>query len=533
MSLIKRDRVYKIIQVEKPDGMGGVTYDRQDAGSIMCQVSYSDDPAEATSLGVKMEQILHVISPVSFTGEEDGPTPSGISGFSPTIDVLTETDTEYVLHITDKNKEYDTPNLKGNAGNDGKSAFEIAVDEGYTGTVDEWLASLKGKDGVDGAQGPQGLQGAVGPQGPQGIKGDKGDAGPKGDKGEQGLPGIQGPQGERGPQGIQGPKGETGERGLQGIQGPQGPQGAKGEQGEGFSIYKTYRSVEAMTQDAANIPEGKFVMITTDVEDPDNAKVFVKDTASFVFICDLSGSQGIQGPPGADGKQGPRGEQGIPGPRGEQGLQGEQGPIGPRGLTGPKGERGPQGIQGEPGPQGPKGPKGDKGDAFEYSDFTEAQLAKLVGPQGIQGPRGPQGEIGPQGPVGPQGPKGADGTMTFEDLTPEQKASLKGDKGDKGEKGDPGEIGPQGEKGEPGPKGDKGDKGDVGPQGQDGKSGVIVSESAPTDLDITVWLNPTGTPSTGFVTSEQLQAAIKDFVTESDVMTLIENSIGEALNGEY
>ena len=480
MSLIKRDKVYKIIQVEKPDGMGGVTYERQDAGSIMCQVSYSDDPAEATSLGVKMEQILHVISPVSFTGEEDGPTPSGISGFSPTIDVLTETDTEYVLHITDKNKEYDTPNLKGNAGNDGKSAFEIAVDEGYTGTVDEWLASLKGKDGVDGAQGPQGLQGAIGPQGPQGIKGDKGDVGPQGPKGEQGLPGvkgdkgdagpqgpqgpagktgatgpqglqgvpgpkgdkgdrglqgIQGIQGERGPQGIQGPKGETGERGLQGIQGPQGPQGPKGEQGEGFSIYKTYRSVEIMTQDAANIPEGKFVMITTDVEDPDNAKVFVKDTASFVFVCDLSGSQGIQGPPGADGKQGPRGEQGIPGPKGEQGPQGEQGPIGPRGLTGPKGDVGPQGLQGE---------------------------------QGLQGPRGP-----------------------------------------------------------------KGDKGDEGQKGQDGKSGVIVSESAPTDLDIKVWVNPIGTPSTGFVTPEQLQAAIKDFVTESDVMTLIENSIGEALNGEY
>lgn len=48
---------------------------------------------------------------------------------------------------------------------------------------------------------------------------------------------------------------------------------------------------------------------------------------------------------------------------------------------------------------------------------------------------------GPAGPQGPQGEKGADGTMTFEDLTPEQKASLKGDKGDKG---DTGAAGPQG-----------------------------------------------------------------------------------------
>lgn len=91
-----------------------------------------------------------------------------------------------------------------------------------------------------------------------------------------------------------------------------------------------------------------------------------------------------------------------------------------------------------------------------------------IGPQGIQGevgPVGPQGETGPQGPVGPEGPKGADGTMTFEDLTPEQKASLKGDKGDKG---DTGAAGPQGE---PGPKGDKGDPGETGPQGPKGDKG--------------------------------------------------------------
>lgn len=73
---------------------------------------------------------------------------------------------------------------------------------------------------------------------------------------------------------------------------------------------------------------------------------------------------------------------------------------------------------------------------------------------------------GPAGPQGPQGPKGADGTMTFEDLTPEQKASLKGDKGDKG---DTGAAGPQGE---PGPKGDKGDPGPQGPKGDTGATGA-------------------------------------------------------------
>lgn len=81
---------------------------------------------------------------------------------------------------------------------------------------------------------------------------------------------------------------------------------------------------------------------------------------------------------------------------------------------------------------------------------------------------------GETGPVGPQGEKGKDGTMTFEDLTPEQKASLKGDKGDtgpQGPKGDKGDTGAAGPQGDPGPKGDKGDPGENGAQGPQGEKG--------------------------------------------------------------
>ena len=76
-----------------------------------------------------------------------------------------------------------------------------------------------------------------------------------------------------------------------------------------------------------------------------------------------------------------------------------------------------------------------------------------------------QGEDGAPGPAGPQGPKGEDGSVSFEDLTPEQKAELKGDKGDTGEqgpKGDTGEAGPKGDTGEQGPKGDTGETGATG-----------------------------------------------------------------------
>lgn len=37
----------------------------------------------------------------------------------------------------------------GESGKDGKSAYEIAVENGFEGTEEEWLASLKGKDGID------------------------------------------------------------------------------------------------------------------------------------------------------------------------------------------------------------------------------------------------------------------------------------------------------------------------------------------------------------------------------------------------
>jgi hypothetical protein len=50
--------------------------------------------------------------------------------------------------------------------NAGKSAYAIAVDNGFTGTETEWLESLVGADGADG---PAGADGEPGPQGPAGV----------------------------------------------------------------------------------------------------------------------------------------------------------------------------------------------------------------------------------------------------------------------------------------------------------------------------------------------------------------------------
>lgn len=48
---------------------------------------------------------------------------------------------------------------KGDTGADGKSAYEVAVANGYSGTQAQWLASLKGADGAPGKDGSAGKDG--------------------------------------------------------------------------------------------------------------------------------------------------------------------------------------------------------------------------------------------------------------------------------------------------------------------------------------------------------------------------------------
>ena len=190
--------------------------------------------------------------------------------------------------------------VPGPQGPQGKSAYEVAVDEGYVGTESEWLESLVG---------PTGSQGPAGPQGIQGIQGPKGDTGDTGPAGKDGSPGATGPQGEPGASayeiaveegysgtesewlaslvGPQGPTGPTGPQGEQGIQGIQGPQGSTGPTGaSGASAYEIA------------VEEG---FVGTEDE----------------WLASLVGPPGIQGPQGETGATGPQG------PAGEDGKDAE------------------------------------------------------------------------------------------------------------------------------------------------------------------------------------------------------------------
>lgn len=114
----------------------------------------------------------------------------------------------------------------------GDSAYEVAVKNGFVGTEEEWLESLKGEPGPVGPQGPKGDKGDVGPAGKDGANGKDGAQGPQGIQGPAGPQGIQGEKGEPGADGAQGPKGDVGPAGPKGDPGEKGADGAKGEKGD-------------------------------------------------------------------------------------------------------------------------------------------------------------------------------------------------------------------------------------------------------------------------------------------------------------
>lgn len=121
-------------------------------------------------------------------GSETPPEPVKISGDTPEIK-------EGYWWISGKN----TGVLASPKGEPGKSAYEIAVEEGFSGTVSEWLASLKGPSGEKGEDGQDGTTPHIGGNGnwylgerdtgvqAQGPKGNPGADGKDGAPGKDGL----------------------------------------------------------------------------------------------------------------------------------------------------------------------------------------------------------------------------------------------------------------------------------------------------------------------------------------------------------
>lgn len=133
------------------------------AGTVKMSLFGYDAASSETVRATTIVKMLH-IRPSGFEGEN--------SNIPPTPDLYQQ----LLQKISEK-------------GNDGKSAYEIAVEHGFVGTETEWLESLKGVDGKDGVNGKDGCDGR---NGVDGLPGKDGKSGADGLPGRDGIDGTDG-----------------------------------------------------------------------------------------------------------------------------------------------------------------------------------------------------------------------------------------------------------------------------------------------------------------------------------------------------
>ena len=120
-------------------------------GTVKMSLFGYDAESDTTLRATTVPVTLH-IRPSGFV--EDGATP-----IPPTPDLY--------MQLLKKLSEMQT----GANGKDGRSAYEIAIENGFVGTAAEWLESLKGMNGVDGKDGKDGADGLPGKDGTNGKDG--------------------------------------------------------------------------------------------------------------------------------------------------------------------------------------------------------------------------------------------------------------------------------------------------------------------------------------------------------------------------
>lgn len=233
---------------------------------------------------------------------------------------------------------------QGPAGANGLSAYDIAVQNGYTGTQTQWLSTTAGAAGTNGVDGKNslvkttteaaGVNCATG-----GTKIQVGlDANSNGvlDTSEVNASLTKyvcnGAVGVTGAQGIQGVAGANGATGAQGPIGLTGAAGANGTNGN-------------------TVLNGT---ITPTVGVGVNGDFYINTSTKTIFGPKAAGAWPVTGT-SLVGATGPSGIQGI------QGVAGATGPIGLTGPAGPTGTQGTQGIQGVAGATGATGPQGAAG----------------------------------------------------------------------------------------------------------------------------------------------------------------------------
>lgn len=142
-------------QVEIPDFLIAMN------GTITAYLQYIDENSQTTKKFLVIP-VQERKQPEEYISEDDEP------GFRADMQKIMN-DTKSIAE--DLQKRVDNGEFNGKNGDDGKSAYEIAVKGGYEGTEKEWLVSLKGKPGKPGADGKPGKDGEPGKPGADGKPG--------------------------------------------------------------------------------------------------------------------------------------------------------------------------------------------------------------------------------------------------------------------------------------------------------------------------------------------------------------------------
>ena len=199
-------------------------------GAVKMSLFGYDAESDTTLRATTVPVTLH-IRPSGFVADGDTPIPptldlytqllkkldekaaglqNGKDGFSPKVKAE-QMEFGVVITIVDADGETSATlhnGANGEKGTDGKSAYQIAVEQGYQGSESDWLSSLKGDKGNTGAKGNPGQDGADGKSAYAiavehgyedseekwllSLKGEKGDTGERGEKGDAGVDGKDG-----------------------------------------------------------------------------------------------------------------------------------------------------------------------------------------------------------------------------------------------------------------------------------------------------------------------------------------------------
>lgn len=146
------DEIYN--RVLGVDGLSCLLPSELHPGMVKMSIFGYDSDSDTTIRATTVPVTLHV-RPSGFDGES--------CNVPPTPDLYAQLLEEMKKLLSEVQNSSNGTN--GKDGENGLSAYELAVQQGFTGSIAEWLNSLKGADGINGANGADGKNGIDGKDG--------------------------------------------------------------------------------------------------------------------------------------------------------------------------------------------------------------------------------------------------------------------------------------------------------------------------------------------------------------------------------